>query len=48
MSDQKPNGHSGQGTASKTDKRPSDDSPKPHGDTLQHAVDEAAKTKDRG
>jgi hypothetical protein len=52
MSEQKPSGHSGQGSSTKPDPRKDGDSPKPHGDKLQHAVDEAGKTgnasKDRG
>lgn len=43
MSEHKPSGHSGQGTVTKPEKRPDGDSPKPHGDKLQHAVDEAVK-----
>ena len=42
MSEQKPNGHSGQAAAPQPDKPASGDSPKPHGDKLKHAVDEAA------
>lgn len=52
MSEQKPSGHSGQGGSTRPDQRKDDDSPKPHGDKLQHAVDEAGKatktSKDRG
>jgi hypothetical protein len=45
MSEQKPSGHSGQGAAPQPDERQSGDSPKPHGDKLEHAVKEAAARK---
>jgi hypothetical protein len=42
MSHQKPTGDSGQGAKKEPDPRQSGDSPKPHGDKLGHAVEEAA------
>lgn len=45
MSHQKPTGDSGQGGAPDPDKARTPASPKPHGDKLKHAVEEAAAPK---